>query len=125
MNQQIRDAISKILARTDRPNRFDPGYEYWIAGQVWEAATLAERARCAAVSGPKCAEAIFGAGGLKMEMKIEKLSGKKGVIIRDDKYGIEVLTMRNGYQWSGMPMDDELIDMLEAAISEFKARRNA
>ena len=78
-------------------------------------------------------EAAFGgsprkhsyAGGLMMETKIEKLSGKKGVTIREDKYGIEVLTMRNGYQWSGMPMDDELIDMLEAAISEFKARHNA
>ena len=53
-------------------------------------------------------------------MEIKKLNGKKGVVIREDKYGIEVLTMRNGYQWSGMPMDAELIDMLEQAIVEFK-----
>ncbi len=55
-----------------------------------------------------------------MDTNIEKVSGKKGVVIREDKYGIEVLTMRNGYQWSGMPMDAELIDMLEQAIVEFK-----
>ena len=55
-----------------------------------------------------------------MDTNIEKVSGKKGVVIREDKYGIEVLTMRNGYQWSGMPMDAELIDMLEQAIIEFK-----
>ena len=55
-----------------------------------------------------------------MDTNIEKVSGKKGVVIREDKYGIEVLTMSNGYQWSGMPMDAELIDMLEQAIVEFK-----
>lgn len=64
MNQQIRDTVNKILSRTDRPNRFDPGYGYWVAGQVWEAATLAERERCASVSGPKCAEAILEAAGM-------------------------------------------------------------
>lgn len=53
-------------------------------------------------------------------MEIEKRNGKRGVVIREDKYGIEVLTMRNGFQWSGMPMDAELIDMLEQAIVEFK-----
>lgn len=58
-----------------------------------------------------------------MELNIEKRNGKKGVVIREDKYGVEVLTMRNGYQWSGMPMDEELIDMLQAAISEFKTTR--
>ena len=52
-------------------------------------------------------------------MEIEKRNGKRGVVIREDKYGIEVLTMRNGFQWSGMPMDAELIDMLEQAIVEF------
>ena len=53
-------------------------------------------------------------------MEIEKRNGKRGVVIREDKYGIEVLTMRNGFQWSGMPMNAELIDMLEQAIVEFK-----
>jgi hypothetical protein len=56
-------------------------------------------------------------------MSIEKRSGKKGVVIREDKYGIDVLTTRNGYQWSSMPMDDELLDMLQEAITEFKAGR--
>lgn len=55
-----------------------------------------------------------------MDTNIEKVSGKKGVVIREDKYGIEVLTMRNGFQWFGMSMDAELIDMLEQAIVEFK-----
>ena len=64
MNQQIRDTISKILSMPDRLNRFDPGYGYWIAGQVWEAATQHERKRCAMVSGPKCAEAILEAAGV-------------------------------------------------------------
>ena len=58
-----------------------------------------------------------------METNIEKRNGKKGVVIREDKLGVEVLTMRNGYQWSGMPMDAELIDMLQEAIAEFKATR--
>lgn len=58
-----------------------------------------------------------------METNIEKRNGKKGVVIREDKWGVEVLTMRNGYQWSGMPMDAELIDMLQEAIAEFKATR--
>lgn len=53
-------------------------------------------------------------------MEIEKRNEKRGVVIREDKYGIEVLTMRNGFQWSGMLMDAELIDMLEQAIVEFK-----
>lgn len=58
-----------------------------------------------------------------MGTNIEKRKDKKGVVIREDKYGIEVLTMRNGYQWSGMPMDEELLDMLQEAIAEFKAKR--
>lgn len=58
-----------------------------------------------------------------METNIEKRNGKKGVVIREDRWGVEVLTMRNGYQWSGMPMDEELIDMLQEAIAEFKAMR--
>ncbi len=56
-----------------------------------------------------------------MEKKIEKRSGKKAVELREDKYGIELTTMRNGFQWTGMPLDAELIDMLEQAIAEFKA----
>lgn len=58
-----------------------------------------------------------------MEMNIEKRNGERGVVIREDRWGVEVLTTRNGYQWSGMPMDEELIDMLQEAIAEFKAVR--
>lgn len=36
--------------------------EIWYL--AWEAATLAERERCASVSGPKCAEAILAAAGM-------------------------------------------------------------
>ena len=61
----------------------------------------------------------------RMKMEIEKRNGKRGVVIREDKYGIEVLTMRNGFQWSGMPMDAELIDMLEQAIVEFKRTQSS
>lgn len=58
-----------------------------------------------------------------MEKYIEKRSGKKGVAIRENKHGLELLTVRNGYQWSGAPVDDDILDMLQEAIAEFKAMR--
>lgn len=55
-------------------------------------------------------------------ISVEKIYGKKGVIIEKDAYDsgrAEVKTCRNGHQWSGMPMDGELLVMLRDAIDEF------
>ena len=53
--------------------------------------------------------------------KVENLNGARGVVISQrDNHGIEVLTRREGFQWTNMPMDRELLDMLEEAIKEFK-----
>jgi len=35
-----------------------------------------------------------------------------------DGYGLELYTMRNGYQWSGVGVDDEMLSMIKAAIDE-------
>jgi hypothetical protein len=53
--------------------------------------------------------------------KVENLNGARGVVISQrDNHSIEVLTRREGFQWVNMPMDRELLDMLEEAIKEFK-----
>ena len=46
--------------------------------------------------------------------------GKKKVRLHDDGYGLELLTMRNGYQWTGAGVDDELLDMLAQVIAKYK-----
>ena len=46
---------------------------------------------------------------------------KKAVQISNDGiYGFEMKTMRNGFQWSGFPVDDELLDMIAEAIDAYK-----
>lgn len=37
---------------------------------------------------------------------------------------IDFLTMRNGFQWSGMPVDDELLRMMKDAIIEYFDKKN-
>lgn len=52
-------------------------------------------------------------------VKVEHRDGDRGVKIHEDQYGIEVLTMRNGFQWSGFRADRKLLEMLRDAMREF------
>jgi hypothetical protein len=50
----------------------------------------------------------------------EEIDGKRGVRIETECRGgepfIDLMTMRNGYQWSGMPVDRNLLLMIRRAI---------
>ena len=54
-------------------------------------------------------------------IKVEKINGKKGVRIEEGYDDFELLTCRNGHQWSGVPIDVEQLVMLRDAIDEFLA----
>lgn len=54
---------------------------------------------------------------------IVKGNGDKKVRIHDDGYGLELLTMRNGWQWSGAGVDDEILDLIVDAINDYKKSR--
>ncbi len=53
--------------------------------------------------------------------KIEKNNGERTrvKIVKDD-YSMDLMLMTNGYQWTGAPINDELIDLLEEVIKEYK-----
>ncbi len=57
------------------------------------------------------------------ELKIEISHGDVKCKIERDKYDMNMLSTRNGYQWSGMPVDDEMIDMLHDLIIEYKSQK--
>jgi len=50
---------------------------------------------------------------------IEKVAGKKKVRITNNKYGLELYTMMNGFQWSGQPVDDGMLSLIKEAIEEY------
>lgn len=56
------------------------------------------------------------------EVAYEAVNGKRGVRIEADSWGsyrfVQLLSMRNGYQWSGMPVDRELLLMIQTAITK-------
>jgi len=55
-----------------------------------------------------------------MEKKyIEKTNGKLRAKVEDDGYGTSLLTMRNGYQWTGQPMEPELAKLTIEALQEY------
>lgn len=54
----------------------------------------------------------------KFDVIVEALPRR--VTIHNDGYGLELLTMRNGYQSTGCPVDDELIDMMAECIDKYK-----
>lgn len=60
MNPTLTRILSAIHAMPDRPHHSEPGYEHWLAEQVFIMATEA----ATQVSGPKCAEAILEAAGM-------------------------------------------------------------
>lgn len=47
----------------------------------------------------------------------EKVSdGKRGVRIKQDKYGINIDITSNGWQWTSVPVDTVLCQMLHTAL---------
>lgn len=57
----------------------------------------------------------------KILYTIIESGSKKKVRIEDRGYGLEFFTMRNGWQWSGFGVDDELLSMMQKAIEEYFA----
>lgn len=56
-------------------------------------------------------------------ISIKKSKGKLGVNIEHSKYDKQILTTRNGWQWSGMPINDDLADLLIDVLIEYKKQR--
>ena len=55
---------------------------------------------------------------------IEKTNGKKGVKLELAYGTLTLLTMRNGYQWSGCGVDDELMEMIVDVIDEYQSTKD-
>lgn len=49
--------------------------------------------------------------------------GPLGVKIVVDEYGMELLTCRNGYQWTGQPVTDELLALISLCIQKYETSR--
>lgn len=60
MKPELIKALAAIRSYPDLPHHNCPGYEHWLAEQVWNSAIK----HCASMSGPKCAEAILEAAGV-------------------------------------------------------------
>lgn len=56
---------------------------------------------------------------MDIDREILKENGKFKAKITQDKYGIELHTMRNGWQWTGQTMTVEMLKLARAAIDEF------
>ena len=56
---------------------------------------------------------------MKREVVSVHGEGKVRVKIQHDKYGTDLLTTRNGYQWSGFPIDREMAKQIIMAMSEY------
>lgn len=55
-----------------------------------------------------------------MDIKeITRENGKIKAQIREDDYGCSLLTMRNGYQWTGQPMTPELARLTIEVLQEY------
>jgi len=51
---------------------------------------------------------------------IEVGTGKKRVKLEHDGYTFSLLTMRNGFQWSGATVDDEILEMIKVALEKYE-----
>lgn len=56
----------------------------------------------------------------ELEFLTTNKDGKRKVKIQNDGYDLQLLTMRNGFQWTGQPVDDELLDMIIECINQYK-----
>jgi len=53
------------------------------------------------------------------------VNGKYKAKITQDGYGLELHTMRNGYQWVGQGMNVELLKLTRDVINEYLADKQA
>lgn len=83
MNHALVRTLSAIHADPKRPHSSCPGYEFWLANKVWEAAVK----HCAEMSGPQCAEVILAAGVACCEQDDKVGPGWIGV---DKDYGVGI-----------------------------------
>lgn len=60
----------------------------------------------------------------KQGYKIGMADGKVKAEIRHDGYCLELYTMRNGYQWVGIPADEKLLDMVSGVIADHKQQHD-
>ena len=56
----------------------------------------------------------------EQQIRIEEINNKLGVKLVNDGYGLELFTMRNGYQWTGSGVNDEIIGMIINVLSEYQ-----
>lgn len=50
---------------------------------------------------------------------IEKTDGKLKARVEDDGYGVSLLTMRNGHQWTGQPISRDLAVLTICVLQEY------
>jgi hypothetical protein len=55
-----------------------------------------------------------------MRLEITTTRDKKKVMIRDDGYRLELLTMINGFKWTRQPIDEEVLEMIEETIDAYR-----
>jgi hypothetical protein len=58
-------------------------------------------------------------GGIMEESRIEKKEGKNGARVDIDRYEINLMTTRNGYHWSGGPINRELAKLVINVLQDF------
>ena len=61
-------------------------------------------------------------------MKTERFSievgtGKKRVKLEHDGYAFSLLTMINGFQWSGATVDDEILEMIKVLLDKYESSK--
>ena len=54
-----------------------------------------------------------------MGTEILKENGNIKARVTSDEYGAELLTMRNGWQWTGQPMTPELARLTVEALQQY------
>lgn len=57
---------------------------------------------------------------------IKLSNGKKKVELKFDDFAVgkpQLMTMRNGFQWSGVPIDKDLAKMIVDVLSEYLERK--
>lgn len=60
---------------------------------------------------------------MKNEIVIE--CEKKKVKLVEDEYGFYLTTMINGFQWHSVPVDEQVLEMIEQVIAEHKAKKES
>ena len=50
---------------------------------------------------------------------VSKTSGKLQVSLEKDQFGFDLYLMKNGYQRTGVPVNDTLLLMIKEAIEEY------